>query len=497
MSDKAKAGESRVWFFPDGVGPGRTKIYLGCHRLGDPTYNFGDMTRIECPSPDQYNEFVEEDSFQGSKERPTSNIMGRFDRTAKSTLLAAGRKRCRVDVHGLFGRCTNPQDYTQWDQAFIHRKGRLTSWNGENFGALASDEQNPTNKTAEFSSDDIYQILPIMFGEQCATEVVREIVAIVVCDAPECGDCDTPSDGCQKVFAVMLGTGATPGTLPSVVFSEDGGVTCDATDIDTLFSNEDPTDAACVRSDLLVISETGGAHLAPTADILDGIEVWVEQSDGLDMVGGNGPISVWSVDARHTWIGGANGYVYFSSNPRHGWTIQDPGVAATLDLLDVHAYDIKNVVAVGDLNTVVRTSNGGQTWEPIVGPALGEALNCVWMYDADTWLIGTSAGGYYRTTDAGQTWENIVDELPIAINEVIEILFYDDTVGFMTVTDGATHSLILRTTDGGTEWKVLPDGPGDIPDNNRINMLATCDPNIVWGGGLGANGVDGIIVKAA
>lgn len=497
MSDKAKAGESRVWFFPDGVGPGREKIYMGCYRIGDPTFNFGDMTRIECPDPERYNEFVEEDSFQGTKERPTSNIMGRFDRESISEILKAGRKRCRVDVHALFGRCTNPQDYTQWDQIFVHNAARITSWTAENFGALASDEQNPVNETAEFSSDDIYQIVPIMFGEQCATEVVREIIAIVVCDAQECGDCDTPSDGCQKVFAVMLGTGATPGTLPSVVFSGDGGETCDATDIDTLFSNEDPTDATCVGSDLLVISEGGGAHLAPTADILNGTEVWVEQSDGLDMVGANGPICVWSVDSRHTWIGGANGYIYFSANPRAGWSVQDAGVAATLDLQDIHALDIKNVVAVGDLNTIIRTTNGGLTWEPIVGPAVGETLNCVWMYDKDTWMVGTSTGSWYVTSDAGQNWTDSTATLPITPTEIDEILYYDDTVGFMAVRDGAAHSQILRTTDGGTEWIVLPDKAGHIPDNDRINMLATCDPNIVWGGGLGANAVDGIIVKAA
>ena len=82
--------------------------------------------------------------------------------------------------------------------------------------------------------------------------------------------------------------------------------------------------------------------------------------------------------------------------------------------------------------------------------------------------------------------------------EIDEILFFDDTVGYMSLRDGAAHSLIAVTRDGGASWKILPDGPGEIPDNDRINMLAVCaDPNFVWGGGLEGGGTDGIIVKAA
>jgi photosystem II stability/assembly factor-like uncharacterized protein len=153
---------------------------------------------------------------------------------------------------------------------------------------------------------------------------------------------------------------------------------------------------------------------------------------------------------------------------------------------------------VGDLNAIIHTTNGGSTWMPLTGPAVGETLNCVWMYDTDTWFVGTSTGGLYLTQNSGVTWDNVADNLPITINEVNEILFFDDTVGYMSVSDGAAHSQIMRTIDGGETWYVLPEGSGAIPDNDIINMLAVCDdPNAVWGGGLGGGGVDGIIVKAA
>ncbi|KKM90671.1 hypothetical protein LCGC14_1236250 [marine sediment metagenome] len=237
-------------------------------------------------------------------------------------------------------------------------------------------------------------------------------------------------------------------------------------------------------------------HVAPTADILAGTEVWIEPTGGF--VAGNGPIAIWNEGINNTWIVGENGYIYFTAEPLTGVVVQDPGVATTQNLQDVHAFDAENVVAVGDLNAVVRTTNGGLTWEAITGPAVGITLNCVWMYDSRVWLVGSSTGILWLTTDEGATWTDITDRLPVTVIEIDEILFVDDTVGYMALRDGAAHGLIARTLDGGQTWFILPEGSGNIPDNDRINMLAVCDdPNVVWGGGLGADGTDGIIVKAA
>lgn len=493
-----KAGESRVWMFPDGVGPGKEKLFLGCARIGDPSYNFGDMERIEVPDPNRYNEFEEAGNFQGTKERPTASVIQRLDRMDISPLLKAGRKRCRVDIHAHVGKCRNPQDFNGgFETKYVFEDSRYTSWGAENFGALGTDEQAATNETGEFSAADIIQLKLINFGEQCETEVALEIAAIVVCDEEECGDCDVPSDGCQKMFAVQIGTGVTPGTLPSVVFSGDGGVTCDATDIDTLTSTEAPDDAACVTPDLIVISRLGGMHMAPLTDILAGTEVWTEATAGF--VAGQGPIAIWSTDPNHTWIVGEGGYVYFTADPRTGVVVQDPGVATIRDLQDVHAVDSDNVVAVGNFGAIIHTENGGLTWEPSpVVPAPGIALNCVWMYDERIWLVGSSTGILWLTEDKGLTWTDITTTIPVGVVEIDEILFVDETVGYMALRDGAAHGLMAVTRDGGASWKILPDGSGTIPDNDRINMLAVCsDPNIVWGGGLGGTPPDGIILKVA
>ncbi len=496
MSDVAKAGETRVWLFADGFGPGKVKEYFGFARIGDPTFAFGDIERIEVPSEDRFNEFDQIDSIQGAKERPTSSVIARYPRLHISTLLQIGRKRCASAVQVHIGKCNNPQDYdANWDKILNFTDVKYSSYSMENAGALASDEQAAVNETGEFSADDMYEIVPLTFAEKCTAEVVREIHKVVVCDTVECGDCDVPSDGCQKVFALMVGTGATPGTLPSVVYTSDGYDTCAALDISTMTSTETPVDGACVGGDLVVISgESGGLHINDQDDILAGTDNWVEAATGF--VGGNDPLSISSAGAQDTFIGAENGYIYFSSDPRAGVSVQDAGNATASDLNAIHAFDKRNVVAVGAANALVNTNNGGVTWTLIVGPAVGVALTAVWMWNEITWFVGDANGDLWRSLDTGATWTEIT--LPVTPTLIEDLRFFDESVGYLAITIAGPAGRILRTTDGGATWYVLPERSGAIQANDTINSVAACDdPNVVYGGGLADDGADGILVKAA
>ena len=118
------------------------------------------------------------------------------------------------------------------------------------------------------------------------------------------------------------------------------------------------------------------------------------------------------------------------------------------------------------------------------------------MYDERTWFIGTSVGELFYTLDEGDSWTELT--LPVTVLEINEIEFHDEAIGYIVVQIGAATGTMMRTTDGGASWYVMPKKIGDIPDNDRLNSVAVCaDPNIVWAAGLGDNGTDGIILKAA
>ncbi len=496
MADVAKAGETRVWIFEDGFGPGTAKEYFGNARITDPSWGFGDIESIEVPSEDRFNEFDQIDSIQGARERPTSGVQGRYPREDLSTLLRIGRKRCASGVQVHIGKCTNPQDYdANWDKILNFTDVKYSSYGLENAGALSSDEQAAVNETGEFSADDFYEIAPLTFAEKCTAAVAREITKVVVCDTVECGDCDTPSDGCQKVFALQVGTGATPGTLPSVVYSSDGYDTCAALDISTMTSTETPTDGACVGGDLIVISDgSGGIHVIDQDDLLAGTDNWVEAAIGF--VGGSDPVAIATAGAQNTWLGGEGGYVYFTSDPRAGVSVQDAGNATASDLAAGSAFDKRNVIFVGAANAVIFTTNAGVTWALVVGPAVGVALTAVWMYNEITWFVGDANGDLWQTLDSGDNWTEIT--LPVIPTLIEDIQFFDETIGYLAITGPGVAGQILRSTDGGATWYVLPERVGTLQANDTINSVAVCaDPNVVYGGGLADDGADGIIVKAA
>jgi photosystem II stability/assembly factor-like uncharacterized protein len=197
---------------------------------------------------------------------------------------------------------------------------------------------------------------------------------------------------------------------------------------------------------------------------------------------------------------GEGGYIYFSADITSGFTVQEAGSLTILNLNAIHGYDASNLVAVGDGNIVLYSTNGGSTWAAASGggPAPGVNLNCVVMRSALEWWVGTAAGRLYYTRDQGATWTQ--KAFPGAgTGQVRDIQFPTKQVGYMAHEAAAGSGRILRSISGGNSWYVAPEGTGTIPANTRINQLATSinDVNVVYGAGLASNGTDGILIKGS
>lgn len=203
-------------------------------------------------------------------------------------------------------------------------------------------------------------------------------------------------------------------------------------------------------------------------------------------------------DVRHIWIVGNGGYVYFASNFKVGVTVQDAGVATTQNLNAVNAYDTKNVLAVGNSNAVLFTSNGGSIWETVTGPAVGVNLGACWMWNEDTWFVGEGAGGtgkLWLTTNSGVTWTQV--GLPSTYTRIMDIEFVSEAEGFLIGRSGGS-SYVLRTITAGNEWTVLPQGKKGTPVNNSyLSHVRGCGKtaNTAYAVGLASNGTAGIALK--
>lgn len=488
---------TRIWYVEGGVHPLRSPVLLTMGKFStDPSQRLGEAKRITAPDPKSFSKDIEVGSVPAASERATFAI-GIRSTTEASVVLNWAKKGCRVDIIAISGKCGNPQDFTNGGEKWLYMEdGQLSGHNYSNLGAFGRDEDNPTTEQVDMTAADYYEWLP-MVEEKVGTSVtVRQIMTVDVYRGSDCEDCPDP---CDRVLASMAGASATPGTQPILLYSADGGVTWSQQTISTLFSNEEVMDGEIIGGLLVYISETSNSiHWTDIEQVYLGTNTWVEATTGF--VAGKGPRAITSVDARHTWICGASGYLYFCANPKTGVVVQDAGILTVQNYNSISAFDQSYVLAVGNSNVVSYTRDGGEVWQSVTGPAVGINLGACWMWDKDTWLVGEGAGGngkLWVTDNSGVTWTQIV--LPITTIRIDKIKFISDAEGYMLARDGG-KSYILRTITAGNEWVVLPQGKAGTPiANSSLGDLAVCSKyaNIAYAGGLATGGALGIIVKAS
>jgi len=152
------------------------------------------------------------------------------------------------------------------------------------------------------------------------------------------------------------------------------------------------------------------------------------------------------------------------------WVLQNSGTTSTL--FGVSFSDENNGTAVGG-NTILRTTNGGNTWTfQHGGGAIG--LYKVCFTDEDNGTIIGHNGIILRTTNGGINW---TPQSSGTTNDLKDVSFTDSNYGTV-VGDGP---IILRTTNGGTTWI-----PQTSPVTSYLSGVSFIDVNNGWI--VGANG---------
>lgn len=194
---------------------------------------------------------------------------------------------------------------------------------------------------------------------------------------------------------------------------------------------------------------------------------------------------------------GDRGHVLISNDNGDNWEQQ--AVPVRTPLIAVDFADENNGWAVGHDTVIIRTADGGKSWEiqnfePIVDGNAGQPFYGVLALDANNAFAVGSFGKMRQTTDGGSTW-NVVDttvtETEAHINDMIKLpsgtLVAVGESGFIsTSTDnGATWSL-TKPAYAGSYFGVVPLGnngvrvfglQGNAFETNDIASIATMDPD--------------------
>lgn len=208
-------------------------------------------------------------------------------------------------------------------------------------------------------------------------------------------------------------------------------------------------------------------------------------------------------DERHGWAVGENGVVLRSTDAGDTWTRQEIRIEEEgelrplgLHLFGVAALSQDEAWAVGDLGALFRVRDG-ERWERVTLPeavfADGETseriFNAVDFYDREHgWIVG-EFGTVLRTTDGGETWsgERRFEEVPSDLY-LFDVTHFDAS---LVVAVGLAGQ-VLVSRDGGASWKPSSSGlesalyginwgnPDGVAVGDRGEILVSADAGWSW-----------------
>lgn len=219
-----------------------------------------------------------------------------------------------------------------------------------------------------------------------------------------------------------------------------------------------------------------GAALAATAPAAQGFAQ--EAPAGKSQRGGGWDLKESGSDARFrglaavsrnaAWVAGAKGTVLRTSDGGDSWRNVSPPGAGELEFRDIEAFDGRRAVVLaigeGEASRVFRTSDGGATWTESFRNTDPKAFyDCMTFFDRRHGLaMSDPVDGKYRilsTADGGRSWKVLPDDgMPAAQEGEAgfaasgQCLVSSGPRDVWLATGGAARARVLHSADRGRTW---------------------------------------------
>ena len=167
--------------------------------------------------------------------------------------------------------------------------------------------------------------------------------------------------------------------------------------------------------------------------------------------------------SRYAAACGNNGKLLVSvNNSGDIWLEINSGTNNNLkDLFFVNAFV---GFAIGDNSTLLKTTNGGRSWNPIEMQFGNRNFNSIFAFDENNLIAAGELGSVFITNDGGINWYNAdVPNFELSFNHII---FYNSNTGIIVADQG----ILLITTDGGLSWQHAVTGIINNPDLYTVSF---------------------------
>ncbi len=176
------------------------------------------------------------------------------------------------------------------------------------------------------------------------------------------------------------------------------------------------------------------------------------------------------------------------------WNLTGYKSSTRVAALRVHP-SIGDIAIAATLDGIQRTEDGGATWKKTRTGAIYDLA--VHPSQHNIWYAGVKGVGMVRSTDTGRTWESIStawDSLGVPVTNIrrialdVSVSNPDILYAVLVQNSGSSLMAIMKTTDGGTTWEMLPKPSNDFFSGFGWYMIDLAvdpsNPNRVLIGGL-------------
>jgi photosystem II stability/assembly factor-like uncharacterized protein len=186
---------------------------------------------------------------------------------------------------------------------------------------------------------------------------------------------------------------------------------------------------------------------------------------------GNDLYAVHFWNAANGYAVGAFGTIIKTTDGGNTWAIKYMG--ADVIFRSVFATGPDTCYVTGNNAAILKTTNGGGTWVSL-DPGTGGDLYSVWFADSNTGFVAGSDGTLLKTANAGASWT--VQSVPASVS-LRAVFFSGANIGYVVGDSG----VILKTTNGGSSWSLQPFGPASL----MLYSVYFVNDTIGWLGGWG------------
>jgi photosystem II stability/assembly factor-like uncharacterized protein len=262
-----------------------------------------------------------------------------------------------------------------------------------------------------------------------------------------------------KVRFIDANLGWAVGHAGAVLHSRDGGLTWE--------KQLDGVQAARIELDQ-TSSETG-----------DGAAEHLEQARQLVEEGPDKPfLDVLFQDARHGWVVGAYGLAFVTHDGGASWQ----SIRSSLDNPSgLHLYSIEqagaDVFIAGEQGVLLRSSDKGQTFEPLTSPYEGTVFGLQASAKHSLLMFGLR-GKAFESTDRGETWQRLDTLEPVTLTSGLRledgsVLLADESGRVLRFADGHDKAVTVPIPQPGYFTGMAQAANGELIISSSRGMLSS------------------------